>query len=300
MKIIKDGSSAGSVCTDEELEAVNAFARTELKAEDVYIFSVLLCDNEVDRDFERFSESTLRELGELFVGVTGICDHDWRSGNQVARIYRTELITDKDRTTSYGSPYVYLKGYAYMLRTESNAELIAEIDGGIKRETSVGCSVKSRICSICGEELGSCGHEKGVRYGGKLCYASLKGAVDAYEWSFVAVPAQRNAGVIKSLASFADSSEGSVFKAEYEALKKKAELGNRYLAGLRSEILRLCLICDDGLYGAVKAGLEHMDEAELLSAKAAFTAKADALCSPLCQLPGKKEVTAFFGDEYII
>lgn len=139
MKIIKDGSAAGGVCTEEELEAVNAFARTELRAEDVYIFSVLLCDNEVDRDFERFSESTLRELGELFVGVTGICDHDWRSGNQVARIYRTELITESDRTTSYGSPYVYLKGYAYMLRTESNSELIAEIDGGIKRETSVGC-----------------------------------------------------------------------------------------------------------------------------------------------------------------
>ena len=55
MKIIKDGTAAGGVCTGEELEAVNAFARTELKAGDVYIFSVLLCDNEVDRDFERFS-----------------------------------------------------------------------------------------------------------------------------------------------------------------------------------------------------------------------------------------------------
>ena len=181
MKIIKDGTAAGGVCTGEELEAVNAFARTELKAGDVYIFSVLLCDNEVDRDFERFSESTLRELGELFVGVTGICDHDWRSGNQVARIYRTELITDKDRTTSYGSPYVYLKGYAYMLRTESNAELIAEIDGGIKRETSVGCSVARSVCSICGEEIGACSHVKGRQYGGKQCCAILEGAVDAYE-----------------------------------------------------------------------------------------------------------------------
>ena len=42
MKIIKDGTAAGGVCTGEELEAVNAFARTELKAGDVYIFSVHL------------------------------------------------------------------------------------------------------------------------------------------------------------------------------------------------------------------------------------------------------------------
>lgn len=162
MKIIKGGSGGKElVCTAEELKAVNAFAKAELSAEDVYIFSVLLCDNEIDRDHERFSEATLRELGELFVGVTGICDHDWRSDNQVARIYRTELVTDKNRKNSLGADYVYLKGYAYMLRTEANAELIAQIDGGIKRETSVGCSVARSVCSVCGEELGTCTHVKG-------------------------------------------------------------------------------------------------------------------------------------------
>ena len=192
MKIIKDGSASGSVCTEQELQAINAFAKAQLTADEVYAFQVLLCDNEVDRDFERFSVSTLRELSELFVGATGICDHDWRSENQVARIYR------KGKTTSCGEAYVYLKGFAYMLRTEANAELIAQIEGGIKRETSVGCSVAQSICSICGAEIGTCSHEKGKVYGDKRCCAVLTGAVDAYEWSFVAVPAQRSAGVIKS------------------------------------------------------------------------------------------------------
>ena len=155
MKIIKDGSASGSECTPQELQAINAFAKTELTAEEVYTFRVLLCDNEVDRDFERFSVSTLRELSELFVGATGICDHDWRSENQVARIYRTELVTEKGKTTSCGEPYTYLKGFAYMLRTEANAELIAQIDGGIKRETSIGCSVAQSICSICGADIRS-------------------------------------------------------------------------------------------------------------------------------------------------
>ncbi len=297
MKIIKDGTAAGGVCTGEELEAVNAFARTELKAGDVYMFSVLLCDNEVDRDFERFSESTLRELGELFVGVTGICDHDWRSGNQVARIYRTELITDKDRTTSYGSPYVYLKGYAYMLRTESNAELIAEIDGGIKRETSVGCSVARSVCSICGEEIGACSHVKGRQYGGKQCCAILEGAVDAYEWSFVAVPAQRGAGVIKN---FVETEAGKSYAAEYEALEKAAALGRKYLCELKAEVLRLCLVCDKSMHPALERSVELMDETALCELKSALEQRAEKLYPPLTQLPGRGEVTKFCGDEYII
>lgn len=126
-------------------------------------------------------------------------------------IYRTELVTDKNRKNSLGADYVYLKGYAYMLRTEANAELIAQIDGGIKRETSVGCSVARSVCSVCGEELGTCTHVKGRTYGGKECYAILEGAVDAYEWSFVAVPAQRGAGVIKS---FVETEEGKRFAPE--------------------------------------------------------------------------------------
>lgn len=297
MKIIKDGTAAGGVCTDEELELVNAFARAELKAEDVYIFSVLLCDNEVDRDYERFSENTLRELSELFVGVTGICDHDWRSGNQVARIYRTELVTDKNRTTSYGAPYVYLKGYAYMLRTESNAELIAEIDGGIKRETSVGCSVAGSVCSICGEDIGACSHVKGKQYGEKLCCAILEGAVDAYEWSFVAVPAQRGAGVIKN---FVETEAGKSYAAEYEALEKAAELGRRYLSELKAEVLRLCLVCDKAMYPAMEKSVGLMDETALSELKDALKERAEKLYPPLTQLPGRGEVTKFCGDEYII
>lgn len=300
MKIVKSGAVDVTDKNENELRLVNDFAKTELKECDVYIFSVLLCDNEVDRDIERFSDKTLSELSELFVGATGICDHDWRSENQVARIYRTELVTDPARKNSLGEPYRYLKGHAYMLRIPQNEELIAQIEGGIKRETSVGCSVKRRVCGICGEEMGTCPHEKGNYYDGRLCYCALEDAVDAYEWSFVAVPAQRSAGVIKSLASFAQSDEGIAVKAEFEALKKKAELGERYLDGLRSEIKRLCLIADEAMYETVCAGLAHMDEAALLKARDGFRDKADRLCSPMCQLPGKKEVTAFSGDEYII
>ena len=106
------------------------------------------------------------------------------------------MIEEETRTTA-GDKYCWCKGWAYMLRTEKNAELIAEIEGGIKKEVSVGCSAAKRSCSICGKDAGLCEHERGKYYGGKLCYAVLSDITDAYEWSFVAVPAQRAAGVVK-------------------------------------------------------------------------------------------------------
>ena len=40
--------------TEEELRIINEFTKRKLSAEDVFTFSVLLCDNEVDRDFESY------------------------------------------------------------------------------------------------------------------------------------------------------------------------------------------------------------------------------------------------------
>ena len=54
--------------TQEELQAINRYAKAELTEDQVYTFSVRLCDNEVDRDGERFPRATLEELAELFVG----------------------------------------------------------------------------------------------------------------------------------------------------------------------------------------------------------------------------------------
>ena len=184
----------------EELSLINKFSRKELTEEDVYIFTLTLCDNEVDRDCEKFSLDSLRKLCELFKGKTGITDHSMRSKDQTARIFHTYLETDNAKTTDNGESYTALKARAYMLRTDSNADLIKEIDGGIKKEVSVSCSTEKCVCSICGKDLRKheCKHTKGRTYGKQLCYGILTNPTDAYEWSFVAVPAQRNAGVTKS------------------------------------------------------------------------------------------------------
>ena len=61
--------------TPQELELINSYTVKPLKAEEVYTFGIVLCDNEIDRDFERFDIPALEKLAGLFVGKTGIFDH---------------------------------------------------------------------------------------------------------------------------------------------------------------------------------------------------------------------------------
>lgn len=185
-----------------DIDKINELTRRKFTEKELYTFPVTLCDNEIDRDGEAFTDSALLQMQGLFVGKTGIFDHDPKGVNQSARIYDTEVVTDKDRLTAYGTPYSFLRGKAYMVRTDENKSLIAEIDAGIKKEVSVSCSAGSRTCSVCGADLGACEHVKGKEYDGKLCYFALDDITDAYEWSFVAVPAQRAAGVTKKYEPF--------------------------------------------------------------------------------------------------
>ena len=216
-----------NILSENELELIGQFARKKLKNEEIYTFSLILCDNEIDRDNEKFTISALNKLAELFIGKTGIFDHNMKSKDQTARIYSTEVITDSSRKTSDGEDYTYIKAKAYMVRTEKNKDLIAEIDAGIKKETSVGCCESDKSCSICGMNIKThgCEHQKGKVYGGKLCCYHLSEPTDAYEWSFVAVPAQKNAGVIKSFVPVNET-------------EKLAEWANEYREELKAEIIR--------------------------------------------------------------
>jgi hypothetical protein len=195
------GESSYSV-TDTDLALINRYALGELTREDVFAFPIKLCDNAVDRDNECFPLESLKALAALYVGKPGIFDHCWTASGQSARIFRTEVVPDSGpQNPATGEEYAYLRAYAYILRTEDSADLITRISGGILKEVSVGCSCGRRICSICGNELPSaeCSHQLGKEYAGKICVGLLKDPTDAYEWSFVAVPSQRDAGVTKSL-----------------------------------------------------------------------------------------------------
>ena len=275
----------GGVPTAVQLGAINALAKAEMTEEQVYVFSLRLCDDQVDRDFERFDTAALPTLAKLFLGKTGIVDHRWSSDSQVARIFAAETVMEDGVS--------YIKAWAYIRRGGANEEIIADIEAGIKKEVSVGCAMGRSVCSVCGSEYGECGHQKGQYYDGQLCCAILKEPMDAYEFSFVAVPAQREAGVLKGLGrnrTLKELADEFGVQGEYRALFKEAQLGRQYRKELEDSIVRLCLSLELGADSAVYRGIAKTAGAEdLMALKAALEARLAESLPVVTQLGGYGE-----------
>ena len=248
----------------------------------MYVFSLRLCDDQIDRDGERFDTAALPGLAKLFIGKTGIVDHKWSTDNQIARIFETQVVKEKDVS--------YIKAWAYIRRGGANDEVIADIEAGIKKEVSVGCAMARAVCSICGSEYGTCGHVKGEVYDGQTCGVILKEPVDAYEFSFVAVPAQRAAGVMKAMGQapvLKELAEANGAQAEYRALCKEAELGRRYRKDLEDGVVRLGLALELGVSEPVLRSLAKTAAAEdLLALRDALQGRLDESLPVVTQLGG--------------
>ena len=201
-KTLKEARIQKGTITPEDLALINGYTMRPFGEEELFVFRLVLCDNQPDRDGEAFTIQALGQLAELFRGRTVIADHRPLAENQQARIYRTQVEEDPEVTTPLGEPYTRLTASCYMVRTLDNAGEIALIEGGVRKEVSVGCAVGRKVCSVCGADWPGwgdppCGHKPGERTGGVLCCRRLDDARDAYEVSFVAVPAQPAAGVTK-------------------------------------------------------------------------------------------------------
>jgi hypothetical protein len=118
-----------------------------------------------------------------------------------------------------------------------------------------------------------CKHRKGEVYGGKVCHTVLEEPTDAYEWSFVAVPAQPRAGVTKSfeageemsIAQIKEKSGGydsvtlsvSAFGRltdEISRLEKLAKDAVMYRKGLEQQVIKL------GTMAVPSLGTEKFEE----------------------------------------
>ena len=222
------------------------------------MFSLRLCDDQPDRDWERFDAAALPGLAKLFLGKTGIVDHKWSSEKQVARIFETQVVKEDGVS--------FIKAWAYIRRGSANDEIIADIEAGIKKEVSVGCAMGRAVCSVCGSEYGTCGHQKGESYDGQVCCAILQEPMDAYEFSFVAVPAQRDAGVLKGFGNgqryLKELADEFGAQAEYRTLFKQAELGKRYQKELEDSIVRLGLALELGVDADVLRSIAKCAPAE--------------------------------------
>ena len=293
------------------MEKINLYTRRAYKPEEVYTFSVVLCDNEVDRDGECFTKETLEELAKLFVGKTGILDHEPTSKNQTARVFDAAVKEIPGKVTSLNEPYAQLTAQAYVPRNDGTKAFIESIESGIRKEVSVGCAVKKRVCSVCGAES---------------CVRILSGAADAYEFSFVAVPAQRAAGVVKKftprfeesekkkevktvydivkkLADGEDSvtvakEELNMLKTELKALFDRAECGDRYRAALCERIYKLSAVAQPEFKrGLTEAITKSLGIAELEEMAAALAKAAERKMPIMPQLAAEKTEDTSAADD---
>ena len=189
--ISKVAQISASGVTEQELKKINKFALTPLIGDEIFTFKVMMADNEQDdRNFEPFTAKALEDLKKHYMGKTMVFDHSARAEKQVARIYDTELVT---------------------VKTASNADLIAEIKAGIKKEVSTSCAASALVCSICGADntKSLCRHYPGKKYDGETCHLRIESCSEAYELSFVAVPAQPRAGATKSKSLFEEKGEAT-------------------------------------------------------------------------------------------
>ena len=197
--------------TEEDLKKINKYTLSPVSAEDVFVFKATMADNEQDdRNYMPFDLKALQALKKLYPGKTMLKDHSRRADNQIARIYDTELIQNPNKQTELGELHTELIAKIYMIKTDSNKDLIAEIIGGIKKEVSTSCIPEKMICNICNTDNMKkyCRHWPGAEYtvedgspegAKKRCKMLLSGAKEALELSFVAVPAQPRAGTHKSI-----------------------------------------------------------------------------------------------------
>ena len=193
-----------------------------------------------------------------------------------------------------------------MPRTEDSRALIEAIDSGIVKEVSVGCSVERTVCSICGQDIALCPHRKGESYGGKLCCGELLQPTDAYEWSFVAVPAQKEAGVVKAKRKelnmeqiikkleaknpFSLSSAECVKLLGYiDSLKQSAADGVYYRDSLTAEVLRLSAAAQPDISReTMESVTKSLSVAQLKEVKNALEKQKAKAYSPVPQLYGGK------------
>ncbi|MBR2134320.1 MAG: hypothetical protein IJ851_06375 [Eubacterium sp.] len=284
-----------SISTSEsDIEKINRFTKSELDEKSVYIFALVLCDNDIDRDFEKFSVDALYELAEGFVGKTGISDHSMKAENQKSRIFDAWVEKCEGQKAVDGEDLYQLRAKAYMLKSEENKSLIDEIEAGIKKEVSVSCSMAHSVCSICKNDKrsGKCAHIGGKEYSGKIAYTILDGVTDTYEFSFVAVPAQRGAGVTKAYHTESEDmtvseiiekikscdeeliltkTQAEDIAKEFERLSEDAELGRQYKKSLCDEVVSLCANAMPEMDIKTFSGVAQvMTTKELLSFKKAF------------------------------
>ncbi len=177
---------------EDTLQAVNRFALRPLTRDEFVVFTLDLCNNQVDKHHSRFPEDELAKVSELVPGRPLMERHDLRGSLPRGTFFRSRLHEEEG--------VVSVRCEVYVLRTAENEGFIRNIEGGVYRETSIGFSFQTPECSLCGNDIRACGHVPGRVYEERACHFIMRNVVEVIEGSVVASGSQGTRFVVSDNA----------------------------------------------------------------------------------------------------
>ncbi|MNC14344.1 hypothetical protein D3C75_621190 [compost metagenome] len=184
----------------EQLARINQLARVPLTEDETYVFPAkLVGDQIIPSRFYRLTPNFLRKMAvQAREGVSLLLDHSWANIGimtiPLGRTFDSRLQMDGDELALYADHYMKLGQEVGEIKIDQIAE---GIDAGTIFDTSIGFTVSSQTCSICGQEYfgGNCPHIRGREYETKLCTVDINDG-DLMENSLVFDGAYPGAGVV--------------------------------------------------------------------------------------------------------
>lgn len=186
--------------TTEQLTRINQLARVPLSEDEAYVFPAkLVGDQMIPRRFYRLTPNFLRKMAvQAREGVSLLLDHSWANLGimtiPIGRTFDSRLQMDGEEMALYADHYMKTGQKVGDIEVDQIAE---GIDAGTIFDTSIGFTVTSQTCSICGQEYfgGNCPHIRGREYDSKLCTVDINDG-DLMENSLVFDGAYPGAGVV--------------------------------------------------------------------------------------------------------
>ncbi|MDT0123885.1 hypothetical protein Q9R46_14585 [Paenibacillus sp. RRE4] len=206
----------------EQLARINQLARVPLTEDETYVFPAkLVGDQIIPRRFYRLTPNFLRKMAvQAREGVSLLLDHSWSNLGimtiPLGRTFDSRLQMDGDELALYADHYMKLGQEVGDIKIDQIAE---GIDAGTIFDTSIGFTVSSQTCSICGQEYfgGSCPHIRGREYDSKLCTVDINDG-ELMENSLVFDGAYPGAGVV-GMSSIAETQSSVKWEALSEDVK---------------------------------------------------------------------------------
>lgn len=221
----------GDRSLDGDIELINRFAVEELKADQVYVRSMLLCSDQIcQSDWLRFPTKELETIRQLTPGVSVLKGHD-KGSLPLARFFKAKVVENGQNDPLSGDPIHRVRAWFYWLRDVAGADDLAkQIDGGIYREVSISWRYETEECSICGKGWYDCEHMPGQKYDGAVCYFDVKDVSHVLEGSLVYAGADEGSVTLARGLDGGESAEAFVRRTFEEAAP---ELLGRSLEDIR-------------------------------------------------------------------